>query len=65
MKYKHEELILTIIKAIIGSYIAGYVLAYMEFGLFKLILSAIIILFTFFIVGCMYKLLKKFAVRNK
>jgi uncharacterized membrane protein YeaQ/YmgE (transglycosylase-associated protein family) len=65
VKYKYEELILTIIKTIIGAYIAGYVLAHIPFGLKKFILTALIILTTFFIIDYIYMMLKRYIKRNE
>jgi ABC-type iron transport system FetAB permease component len=58
LKQNHKELLLTIIETIIGEFIAGYVLAYMPFGLMRFILTILIILATFFVIDSTYKILK-------
>jgi uncharacterized membrane protein len=54
----YRKFIYTLIKAIIGSFIAGYLLASMPFGFKKLLLIVLIIFMTFFIAGLSRKIVK-------
>jgi uncharacterized membrane protein YfcA len=65
VKKNHEELLLIIIETIMGAFIAGYILAYMPFGLMRFILTILIILVTIFVIDSTYKILKKYNGRNK
>lgn len=64
MKQKREAVVLAIIETIIGSFIAGYVLSFMSFGLLKFILTAVIIVATYFVIDNVYKMLKKYVNRR-
>lgn len=58
MNNKREEVTLRLIKTIIGSFIASYILAYIPFGLVKFVLFTIIFMTTWFVADFIYKLLK-------